>query len=264
MDKFVEKFNIFDLFTMLIPGIVISTLFGISLSFKYYDTWSEWGNEKYVVFFILSYLFGVIFQELGTILDKFCLCNILYGGNPKEIFLLDDKYKKIFSDILSYNDALKIKNYIIKSFDIKTESTNYEKSDRKQKRTLKKRRKIFSIKLKHKKLDKKTENDKIINSYIFAYCLNISEMNNLTGKSDKMFVISEMSRSLFWGCVCTIILNLYMVLSYSLYLEFYLVETLTLIFISYIFLQRKKRYEKFRIHILLRALIIYLNQNNKL
>ena len=44
MEKFVEKFNIFDIFTMLLPGIVISCLFSISLSFKYYDTWKNYGK----------------------------------------------------------------------------------------------------------------------------------------------------------------------------------------------------------------------------
>lgn len=33
MDGIIEKFNIFDLFTMLIPGVIISILFGISLSY---------------------------------------------------------------------------------------------------------------------------------------------------------------------------------------------------------------------------------------
>ena len=34
MDGIIEKFNIFDLFTMLIPGVIISILFGISLSYE--------------------------------------------------------------------------------------------------------------------------------------------------------------------------------------------------------------------------------------
>lgn len=229
MDKFVDKFNIFDLFTMLIPGIVISILFSISLSFKYYDTWSKWGNEKYVIFFIFSYFFGVIFQELGTILDKQFLWKVLYGGNPREVFLLEDN--ELLNNKLEYDDAIKIKNYIIKSFNI----------------------------------DENKNNDKkIFNSYIFAYCLNMSEMNNLTSKSDKMFVISEMSRSLFWGCACTVFFNCIMVFQCWLHWKFYLIESILLIFIGIIFLERKKRYEKYRIDILLRALIIYLTEKDKL
>ena len=70
MEKIVDKFNIFDIFTMLLPGIVISSLFGISLSFKYYYIWENLGNEKYVLFFTISYVFGLIFKDAVTILDK--------------------------------------------------------------------------------------------------------------------------------------------------------------------------------------------------
>ena len=36
MDVILKKFNIFDIFTMIIPGVIISTLLCILLSFKYY------------------------------------------------------------------------------------------------------------------------------------------------------------------------------------------------------------------------------------
>ena len=49
MENLLEKFNVFDLFTMLIPGIIISTLLYISLSFKYYDQWKDYGKEKYII-----------------------------------------------------------------------------------------------------------------------------------------------------------------------------------------------------------------------
>lgn len=80
MEKFVEKFNVFDIFTILLPGVIISCLFSISLSFKYYDIWKNCGNEKYVLFFVFSYVLGVMFQEIGTILDKKYLGKYLYGG----------------------------------------------------------------------------------------------------------------------------------------------------------------------------------------
>ena len=67
MDKFAEKFNTFDIFTMLIPGIYISSLFCISLSFNYYSLWIKMGNEKYLIFIIFSYFCGIIYQELYTI-----------------------------------------------------------------------------------------------------------------------------------------------------------------------------------------------------
>lgn len=87
MEKFLEKFNIFDIFTMLVPGIIISCLLGVSLSFEYYNSWEKWGNEKYFIFFVFSYICGILFQEIGTMLDKAFLDFILYGGNPREIYL---------------------------------------------------------------------------------------------------------------------------------------------------------------------------------
>ncbi|MFG6378241.1 MAG: hypothetical protein K1W19_08000 [Lachnospiraceae bacterium] len=65
MDSFVEKFNVFDLFTMLIPGIIISTLFGISLSFRYYSLWLKLGNEKYIVFLYLAIYVALFFKSLA-------------------------------------------------------------------------------------------------------------------------------------------------------------------------------------------------------
>lgn len=229
MDSFVEKFNIFDLFTTLIPGIIISTLFGISLSFKYYNLWVSLNNEKYIIFFIFSYLCGVIFQELGTMADNTFLYKILYGGKPREIFLLGYRKKAFFNDELSYKDALKVRNYFVNFLSINNDHAT-----------------------------EKTE----LNSFIFSYCLNMSEMKKITNKSDKMIVISEMSRSLFWGCIFTIILNIYMIIRYSFFYEFYYVESSILFILSLIFLYRKIRYEKYRLRILLRTFLIHIRENN--
>lgn len=224
MEKFVEKFNMFDIFTMLLPGIVISSLFGISLSFKYYEVWENWGNEKYILFFIISYACGLIFQEIGTVFDKIFMFKILYGGEPRKIFLLESKHTKIFNDELSYKNALRIKQYLNDYIDIETsENVNEEK----------------------------------LNSLMFAYCLNICEMNGLASKADKMIVISEMSRSLFWGCIATIILSAIMIFAFSCHSLFLYGEIPFLIIIAIIFLSRKRRYEQYRIRILVRMFLIY-------
>lgn len=228
MDSFVEKFNIFDLFTMLIPGIIISTLLGVSLSFKYHELWNSWGNEKYVIFFILSYLCGVIYQEIGSIVDSIFLSKILYGGKPKEIFLLKDKYEKILKNEILYNDAIQVKNYFLNILDM----NNRRNMNIYQKRQL--------------------------NSEIFSHCLSMSEKNNLTYKADKMLVISEMSRSLFWGCVTTIFLNIHLIFKYSFFYKFYYIEIVFLIILGLIFLHRKVRYEKYRFHILIRAFLLHI------
>lgn len=224
MEKFVEKFNIFDIFTMLLPGIVISSLFGISLSFKYYEEWENWGNEKYILFFIISYACGLIFQEMGTVFDKKFMFKILYGGEPRKIFLLENKYTKIFNDELSYKDALRIKQYL-------NDYVNIETSE--------------------------NVNEEELNSLMFAYCLNICEMNGLAAKADKMIVISEMSRSLFWGCIATIVLNIIMVFVFSCHSPYLYGEIPFLFIIAIIFLSRKRRYEQYRIRILLRMFLIY-------
>jgi hypothetical protein len=232
MDSFVEKFNVFDLFTMLIPGIIISTSFSVSLSYEYYDLWESFGNEKYIVFFIISYLFGVIYQEIGTIFDNLFLYKILYGGNPREIFLTEEKYRKIFNDELSYKDAMHIRDYYVNFFNIK----NIDHMNKEQ--------------------------EKALNSLIFSYCLNTCEKNNLIYKPDKMIAISEMSRSLFLGCISNIILDLYMILKYSSHYKFYCIEIIILIILFFIFLCRKVRYEKYRIRIVLRSFLIHIKEHN--
>lgn len=224
MDKFVEKFNIFDLFVMLIPGIGISTLFGISLYFQFYSIWFSLGNEKYVVFFIFSYFCGVIFQEIGAICDEEYLYEEIYGGKPREIFLIEGEHKEILNENQFYQDVQYIKDFFVKRLKIKDDSKSVKE----------------------------------LNSLIFGYCLDMAEKNNLAEKSEKMGVISEMSRSMFWGCIATIVLDLIMVLFFRNHCVFYMSEIVFLIGLAKIFLKRKKRYEKYRIRILLRAVYLYI------
>lgn len=231
MGGFSEKFNTFDIFAMLIPGVGITILFSISLSFKYDNIWSMMGNQKYLVFFIFSYFCGILFQELGTIFDRKFLHKILYGGNPREIFLLKNGHERILNEEPFYIDALRIKAYFVNRLHIQIKN--------------------------HLTEDK----EKDLNALIFGYCLNMSESNNLAAKSEKMIVLSEMSRSLFWGCIFTILLNIYLMLSSCpLYNDFYCTEIFILAIAAYIFLQKKKRFEIYRIRILLRTLWLYINQ----
>lgn len=226
MEKFIEKFNIFDLFTMLLPGITISCLFGVSLYSQYADCWNSLGGEKYFLFFIFSYICGLLFQELGRICDEKFVYRILYRGDPRKIFLIKDKYKKVFSSEISYANAKKVGEYLTNFIGLEIpEST--------------------------------TEEEK--NSIICSFCLNICEIKGLSGKPDKMITISEMSRSLALGCIATIILNIALFLKDSGNLldltdssKFLLIEIPFLFLISLIFFYRKKRYEKYRLQILLR------------
>lgn len=229
MEKFVDKFNIFDLFTMLIPGIINTTLFVVSLYPIYGKTWSSWGNEKIALFFILSYFCGVIFQEFGTIMDEKFFNKIIYGGNPREIYLIKNKYKKIYKEKLFFNNMLYIKKYF---------------------------RRALSI------ANNMYANEEEFNSMVFDYCMNIAEKNKWTTKSEKMTVISEMSRSLFWGCFLTILLNKWLI-TFCHCSDIYLwVEIPFLFFAAMIFLNRQIRYEKYSMEELLRIIYLHINEEN--
>lgn len=141
--------------------------------------------------------------------------------------MLEKKYDKIFNDDVSYEDALRIKQHL----------KNY-----------------INIEISENADDEK------LNSLMFAYCLNICEQNGLAFKVEKMIVISEMSRSLFWGCIATIILNIIMILFFSCHSLFLYGEIPFLIIIAIIFLSRKRRYEQYRIRILLRMFLIYISE----
>ena len=229
MEKFVDKFNIFDLFTMLIPGIINTTLFVISLYPIYGKTWSSWGNEKIALFFILSYFCGVLFQEFGTIMDEYLFHNIIYGGRPREIYLIESKYNKIYKEKLFFNNMLYIKEYFKNALQIK---------------------------------DDMFHNEEELNSMVFDYCMNIAEKNNWTAKSEKMTVISEMSRSLFWGCLLTILLNKCLIAFGNCAVLYLMVEDLFLIFGIIVFSIRKIRYERYSMEELLRIIYLHINEEN--
>lgn len=221
-----KKFNIFDFFTMLVPGVIISILFCISLSYKYYETWNTFGSEKYTVFIIISYLCGVAMQQIGNILDEKVLYKYIYGGHPREIFLLKDEYNKVLNSELSYNEALKIREHIIDKYEINC---------------------------------KNIKNIKQLNVLVFSYCLILEEKNHLTYKSDKMLVISEMSRSLFLGCIFTLFLNFF-IYKYKSYYKFYMIESILLLVLAFIFAYRKVQYEKYRYNSVLKTFLVYMNE----
>lgn len=85
-------------------------------------------------------------------------------------------------------------------------------------------------------------------------------MNGITFKADKMLIISEMSRSICWGCISTIILNLILILFFLPCPAFLYYEILILMAVAIIFLIRKKRYEQYRFRIMIRLFLIYIEQ----
>lgn len=225
LEKFVDKFNIFDLFTMLIPGLINTSLFAISLYPKYGTIWKNWGNEKIALFCVFSYFCGVAFQEFGTLMNELFVYRLMYGGKPREVYLIDGKYKRIYKEKLFFDNMQEIKKYFLNTLNIKED--NYE--------------------------------NKELNSMVFDYCMNIAENKNLTTKSEKMTVISEMSRSLSWGCICTIILNIFMMAYFKCKNSYLWVEIIFLFFAIVIFLFRQNRYEKYSMEELLRTFFLHIN-----
>ena len=230
MEKFVEKFNIFDLFTMLMPGIAsLCALSGVMV-FKYYEIWKRADSEKYIVFFVLTYVYGLFLQEIGNFFDKKFLYKILYGGEPRKIFLLEEFQEQIWESEAQYNNACSIRKYLKKYIDFKE--------------------------LKH-------VSKKDVNYLMFAYCLNKCEMLNLTNKVDRMLALSEMARSLFWGCCFAICMDVYFIATFSSNNIFLWIEMLLFFSLSIVFVNRKKRFEQFYIRILIRYFIIYEKSQNK-
>lgn len=137
----------------------------------------------------------------------------------------ESRYKEVFSNEIEYKNALKIKDYLKLYLDYEEEETAED-----------------------------------VNSIIFSYVLNICELKGLTYKSDKMLVISEMSRSLFWGCISAILLNVFIIKYFSCPAQFLSIEIIVLFFMAAIFGVRKQRYEKYRLRILIRTFLIYMRE----
>lgn len=155
---------------------------------------------------------------------------VFIWGRTEADFFVREFVRRIFSPInLECKNALRVKKYIKEYIDPEL----YRNASKKER-----------------------------NSIIFKYCLNICELNGLTFKADKMLVISEMSRSIFWGCLSTIMINLYLISIGSYGSSFLYYEILLLLFVAAVFLWRKKRYEQYRIRILIRVFLIYMEQQD--
>lgn len=162
------------------------------------------GNMCLLCLFIFL---GIIFQEIGTVLDK-SVYGSVYMGENRGRFFCQRICQRIFSaNQLECKNALRVKKYIKEYIDPEL----YRNASKKER-----------------------------NSIIFKYCLNICELNGLTFKADKMLVISEMSRSIFWGCLSTIMINLYLISIGSYGSSFLYYEILLLLFVPAVFLLAKE------------------------
>lgn len=215
MSDFMEKFNIFDIFTMLIPGVVFWCSIGVVLSLNECEWWKRLGNQRYVYFLVASYVIGIVLQEIGTIFDKLFLHKLLYGGQQRKTFLTKENWKKSFSNECMYKIGKEIKKSVIKQ------------------------------------MGHRNVAEEEINLFVFSYCVNYLEKRNLNSKVDKMLILSEMSRSFMYICLIIFGVLEYKIFFGEGYWGYRIAKVVTLIFFC-IFLLRKYRYEKYRLEIMIR------------
>ena len=78
MDKILDKLGVYDLVAVLLSGISIST-FTMLIVDRVYRLSIKFDAEinEYVIFFVISYFIGLVFQEMGSLIQK----KILYKDN---------------------------------------------------------------------------------------------------------------------------------------------------------------------------------------
>ena len=253
MEKLLERFNLFDLFTMLIPGVIITTLAWISLAEPMAYYFADMGNEKFLFFIVIGYFVGVIYQEIGTIMDKLFLSKCLYGGPLREVFLSKErnagaKWKKfgnpaILNEPGFFEATEKLKERLAKEFmfegGVPEDGAGASEAE-------------------------KAQAEANSNSLFCGYCLDLCERRGIHAKSEKISIISEMSRSLFWGCATMVVLNVILMAAFRENVLFYVIESALLVIAGLVMLKRKARYEVYRLRIMLRAAMIYEKEHGSL
>ena len=273
MDKLLERFNLFDVFTMLIPGVIITTLAWISLSEPMAYYFADVGNEKYLFFIVIGYFVGVIYQEIGTIMDRLFLSKRLYGGPLREVFLSKEKnasakWKKfgnpaILNEPGFFEEVKKLKEKLAKE-------VMFEAASGPEAGAAGAEAGAGSVAGSGASEAEKARAEANSNSLFCGYCLDLCERHGIHAKSEKISIISEMSRSLFWGCATIVVLNLILILSTIItgfnggLILFYVVESILLAVAGLVMLKRKARYEVYRLRIMLRAALIYVKEHGSL
>lgn len=283
MDKLLERFNLFDVFTMLIPGVIITTLAWISLAEPMAYYFADVGNEKYLFFIVIGYFVGVIYQEIGTIMDRLFLSKRLYGGALREVFLDKErnagaKWKKfgnpaILNEPGFFEEVKKLKEKLAKEFMFEAASGPEAGAAGAEAGAGSVAGSGVSGAGANEAGASEAEKARAeanSNSLFCGYCLDLCERHGIHAKSEKISIISEMSRSLFWGCATMVVLNLILILSTIItgfsggLILFYVVESILLAVAGLVMLKRKARYEVYRLRIMLRAALIYVKEHGSL
>lgn len=221
MEKFLEKFGLYDVFSMLIPGIFFMSLSLYLFPFLMTGNIESYsGISKTFLFFVLSYFSGVVFHELWRI------WNGIIGKISK---------KKDIREKYAMEEAKKVRNEL----DVQLAQS------------------VKASVLQAAKLDGKgTENSQ--NKFVFNYCMNVLEMEGMAGKEEKMQVISEMSASLF---LSSLFLEFAYIISLCMgKVTADIKNILILLICIVVFYVRKNRYARYRVDNLLRTYYILMKK----
>lgn len=222
MEQFLEKFGIFDIFCMLIPGamFVMGMAFLFPNAEEYIPDILTDGAIKYFSFFVVSYLCGVLYHEIGKIADD--LAGHFIGKLDENYFKDSSRWK---NKRLDFKLSKKVKQRILKKcFKSKELKSGYTEEEQ--------------------------------NRFAIHYCLTVLETEGVIGKAEKMYSISEMSRSMFWMCLTLI----FVYLTSRKCNEYNFAVLSFMAIAAIVFLRRKMRFEGYRVDIMMRNYHIYDNK----
>ena len=167
MDNVSEKLGLYDFFNVISVGaiFIIHIVFLFPDLLSSYDVWIKDSTIKFTGLFILAYLLGLIFQELGAFLDEY----IIKFRNKKITFL-----KKRITRSFLINDKIIDNNIKLKQY-------------RKYAREILENKEF-------KVCDALTPEQ---NEYIYSYIEYYIEHKNRSKKFEKMRALYGMSKSLF-------------------------------------------------------------------
>ena len=71
MDEILKKLGVYDLVAVLLTGICINVLTYLTIDYLFPDIANKWiVRNDLIIFGVSSYLLGVIFQEIGSLINS--------------------------------------------------------------------------------------------------------------------------------------------------------------------------------------------------
>lgn len=222
MDKFLDKFGLYDIFSMLIPGIYFMTFLLylcpciVTANYELHN----WIVPAPFLFFVFSYFSGIIFHEVWRIWED--IKGKLFKMDEVREKYLKEK-GKIIRNELDMQLAKSIKNDVLRDNKLHGKGADGEQ-----------------------------------NKFVFNYCMNVLEIEGMAGKEEKMQVISEMSASLFWSNLALVLCYVISICTGNANIAFH--KILILLFCIIVFYIRKNRYARYRVDNLMRTYYIFMKK----